>query len=143
MRVPMQLKVLVLPVLLGVSVTSSANEVAREGQTSKTKLEQVVAGHLVDLNGKYKLRASEVTYTPGGFIGEHHHAGPGIRCVTGGELTYVQAEKTTAYKAGDCFFESGDVTHTAKNMGTVPVVLINFEILPVDWSGPSTIPVPR
>jgi quercetin dioxygenase-like cupin family protein len=118
-------------------------EVEKKGQVSKGKLETVVAGHLTELNGKYKLRASEVTYEPGGFIGSHHHAGPGIRCVTSGELTYIQPSKTTIYRAGDCFFESGDVSHTAENRTSSPVVLINFEILPVAWTGASAVPVPN
>jgi quercetin dioxygenase-like cupin family protein len=117
--------------------------VEKQGQISKTKLEATISGHLSKLNGRFKLRASEVSYTPGGFIGPHHHAGPGIRCVTSGELTYIQQGRTTIYKSGDCFFESGDLTHTAKNETDKPVVLLNFEILPVDWSEGSAIPVPR
>ena len=118
-------------------------DVEKKGQVSKIKLEAVVAGHLEELNGKFKLRASEVTYEPGGFIGSHHHVGPGIRCVTSGELTYVQPDKTTIYRVGECFFESGDVSHTAANRTTNPVVLINFEILPVSWTGASAVPVPK
>jgi quercetin dioxygenase-like cupin family protein len=117
--------------------------VEKQGQVSKTKLEATISGHLSELNGRFKLRASEVSYSPGGFIGPHHHAGPGIRCVTSGELTYTQPGRTTVYKAGDCFFESGDLTHTAKNETDKPVLLLNFEILPVDWSEGSAIPVPK
>ncbi len=114
-----------------------------EGKHGKIKLDQVVAGHLSDLNGRFKLRVAEVTYDPGGYIGAHHHAGPGIRCVTAGELTYVQPDRTTVYRAGDCFFESGDVTHTAHNGTNEPVLLLNFQILPADWSGGSAIPAPK
>jgi quercetin dioxygenase-like cupin family protein len=122
---------------------SVGDEVAKQGQISTIKLEHVVAGHLTDVNGKYKLRASEVSFAPGAFIGEHHNAGPGIRCVTAGELTYVQADKTTVYRAGDCFFVSGDISHAARNNGKVPVVVLNFELLPAGWSGASAIPVPK
>ena len=103
----------------------------------------VVTGYLSDLNGRFRLRVTEVTYDPSGYIGPHHHVGPGIRCVTAGELTYVQPDKNTVYRAGDCFFESGDVTHTAHNATDKPVVLLNFQILPADWSGGSAIPVPQ
>jgi len=120
-----------------------SSTVEKQGQVSKTKLEANVSGHLSELNGRFKLRASEVSYAPGGFIGPHHHAGPGIRCVTSGKLTYIQPGHTTIYKSGDCFFESGDVSHTAKNETDKPVVLLNFEVLPVDWSGGSAIPVPK
>lgn len=130
----------VLPFVVA-ALSAPAAEVEKHGQTSVTKLEHVVAGHLTDLNGKYKLRVSEVRYVPSGFIGEHHHAGPGLRCVSAGELTYVQHDKTMVYGPGDCFFESGDMSHTAVNKGSEDVVLLNFEILPPDWQGSSAVPV--
>ncbi len=129
--------------LVGAVLADQPATVERKGQHAKTKLEEVVAGHLTDLNGRYKLRVTEVTYDPGGYIGGHHHAGPGMRCVTAGELTYVQPDKTTVYRAGDCFFESGDISHTAHNYAEKPVVLLNFEILPVAWAGGSATPEPR
>jgi len=122
---------------------SGGEQVAKQGQHAALKLEHVVAGHLSELNGRYKLRVTEVTYDPAGFIGEHHHAGPGIRCVTQGELTYVQSGKTTVYRAGECFYESGDITHTASNRTVKPTVLLNFEVLPADWTDSSAIPVPK
>jgi quercetin dioxygenase-like cupin family protein len=81
-------------------MSAQALAVEKNGQTSQVKLEAPVAGHLVELNGEYKLRASETIYEPGGYIGEHHHSGPGIRYVAEGELTYVQGPKTTIYKKG-------------------------------------------
>lgn len=117
--------------------------VESKGQHPKVKLEQAVSGHLTELNGRYKLRATEVTYEPGGYIGPHHHVGPGIRCVTSGELTYVQPDQTHIYKAGDCFFESGDISHTANNATDKPVVLLNFEVIPVAHSKGTAIPVPK
>lgn len=118
-------------------------QVEKSGQHAELKLEEIVAGHLQELNGKYKLRVAQVTYEPGGHIGPHHHVGPGIRCVTQGELTYVKPEVTTVYRAGDCFFESGAVSHTAHNGGDVPVLLYNFLLLPADWEGGSAVPVPE
>ena len=121
----------------------AAGKVEKVGQESKIAFEHAVSGHLTELNGRYKLRVTETTYMPGGHIGEHHHSGPGIRLVLSGELTYIQADKTTIYKAGDYIYESGDVTHTAVNKTNGPVKLLNFEILPVDWQGASPIPVPH
>jgi quercetin dioxygenase-like cupin family protein len=115
-------------------------KVVKKDQDSTIKIEQVISGHLAELNGKYKMRATETIYKPGGFIGEHHHVGPGIRFVVSGELTYLQPDKTTVYKAGDYFYESGDVTHTAYNKTNAPVMVLNFEILPVDWKGSSAVP---
>ena len=128
--------------LIATTVSPHNQVVEKSGQHSRIMLEQVVSGHLEELNGKYKLRVTEVTYDPGGFIGSHHHAGPGIRCVLSGELSYEQPGKTTIYKPGDCFFESGDMVHTAHNLTKKPVVLMNFELLPVTWSDGSAIPVP-
>ena len=124
-------------------VSGDDAQVEKHGQHSAVKLEHVLAGHLSELNGRYKLRVTEVAYDPAGFIGEHHHAGPGIRCVTAGELTYVQSGRTVVYKSGDCFFESGDVTHTAVNRTNNSTVLLNFELLPVDWAQGSAIAAPR
>jgi len=87
-------------------------------------------GHLSELAGKYKLRVTQVTIDPDGGMGAHHHAGPGIRCLTSGELTYTIEGKTTVYRAGDCFTETGGISHTTLNAGAAPVVLLNFEILP-------------
>ncbi len=114
--------------------------VEKNGQHAELKLEQVLSGYLKELNGKYKIRVSEVTYAAGGFIGPHHHTGPGIRCLTAGELSYEQPDRTTIYKKGDCFYESGDVSHTAHNLTKEPAILLNFEILPASWAGSSSIP---
>ena len=117
-----------------------AGTVEKRDVDSRTKLESVVAGYLPELNGKYKLRVSELTFKPGGFVGEHHHLGPGMRVVTAGELTFVQGDKTSIYKSGDVFYEPGNVTHTAYNKTGTPVVLLSFEIVPVDLTGSTQVP---
>ena len=123
------------------SVAQEPGKSDRKGGDSKVKLEAVVSGHLADLNGKYKLRVSESTYNPGGYVTNHHHAGPGMRVLTAGEWTQTSADgKSILYKAGDAWFESGDLTHSSLNKGKVPVVILNFEIIPVDWKGPTLIP---
>ena len=121
------------------SVAQDAWKLERKDSDSKIKLETVVSGYLADLNGKYRLRVTETTFQPGGYVGEHHHAVPGMRYVAAGELTFNQAGKITIYKAGDTFYEAGNVTHTAQNKGKVPVVIIITEIIPVDWKGPTAI----
>jgi quercetin dioxygenase-like cupin family protein len=129
-----------------VASTASAQQPAAvdsKGQHPAVKLEQLVSGHLTELNGRYKLRVTEVTYDPSGYIGPHHHVGPGIRCVTSGELTYVQPDKTSIYRSGDCFYESGDVSHTANNATGKPVVLLNFEIVPAAHTKGTAVPVPK
>jgi quercetin dioxygenase-like cupin family protein len=118
-------------------------KVDTKGLTAKIKYESPISGYLGELNGKYKLRVTELVLEPGGYVGEHHHAGPGIRQVTSGYMTYVLPEKTHVYGPGDFFFESGDVTHTAQNKTDAPMVHVLFEILPVELKGPSIMPAKR
>jgi quercetin dioxygenase-like cupin family protein len=72
-------------------------KVDTKGLVAKIKFEVPVAGFLTDLNGKYKLRVTELTLAPGGYVGEHNHVGPGIRQVTSGYMTYVLPDKTVVY----------------------------------------------
>lgn len=115
--------------------------VERTGIEAELKIEELVSGNLTELNGAYKLRAALVTYEPGGHIGNHHHAGPGLRCVFEGQLTYVQEGVSRVFGPGDCFYEPGNVDHHARNAGEAQVKLFNFQILPKDWEGSSAITV--
>ena len=121
----------------------SAVKVETKGLTARIKFESVLAGYLTELNGKYKLRVTELVLDPGGYVGEHHHMGPGIRQVTSGYMTYVLPDKTLVYGPGDFFFESGDVNHTALNKTEAPMVHLLFEILPADHKGPSIMPAKK
>src|SRR5688572_10472075 len=125
----------------GSTTTTGPVRVDTKGLTARIKFEHVISGPLADLNGKYKLRVTELTLDPEGHIGEHNHLGPGIRQVTVGEMTYVLPDRTVIYKPGNFFFESGDVNHTVFNKTDAPMVHMLFEILPADVSGPSLIPV--
>ena len=115
-------------------------KVETSGITAAIKLEEVLSGYLNELNGKFKFRVTEVTIAPGGHLGVHHHAGPGIRVVMSGEVTFAQAGKAIVYKTGDYFYESGNVVHTAHNKTKAPVRIGFIEVLPVQWSGTSLIP---
>ena len=107
-----------------------ADGVDLKGFHGKVKAELTDLGHLSELNGKYRIRVTEVTMDPGGYMHAHHHLGPGLRCIQSGELKYDIGGKTTVYKPGDCFTETGATTHESSNAGTTPVVLLNFELLP-------------
>ena len=120
--------------------SSAQQKVDRKGTASTVKLEQGISGYLTDLNGKYKLQVTETTYEPGGYTGEHHHVGPGIRFVASGELTFVEEGKTRIYKTGEYFYEAGNITNAAYNKSGSPVRIIVFEILPGDWKGGSAVP---
>lgn len=130
-----------LMALLHVAGYSSAQlSVERKGVASAVKLGGENLGFLGDLNGKYKLVATQTTFEPGGYVGEHNHAGPGIRYVASGEITLVEQGKARIYKAGDYFYERGDITNSASNKGTSRAVLVTFELLPADWKGGSAVP---
>ena len=122
---------------------TSPVRVDTKGLAAKIKFEHELAGYLTELNGKYKLRVTELTIEPGGHVGEHNHVGPGIRLMTLGEMTYVLPNQTLIYKAGDFFFESGDINHTVYNKTDKPNQHLLFEILPVDLKGPSLMPVKK
>jgi quercetin dioxygenase-like cupin family protein len=135
--------IFVLTFFLLLSIPSYAqaqDKVDKKNSESKIKLEQLISGHLQELNGKYKMRVTETTYLPEGYIGNHQHSGPGIRYILSGELVYVQSDTAKIYKAGDCFFEPGDITHHAYNKTKEPVVILNVDILPADWEGATAIP---
>jgi quercetin dioxygenase-like cupin family protein len=81
---------LLLVTLLGGTNHLAAQEtVETGGTTSEVKIEEVTFGHLTELNGKFKLRATELTFAPGGYVGAHHHVGPGIRYIISGRRTHV------------------------------------------------------
>jgi quercetin dioxygenase-like cupin family protein len=137
----MRCALLVVVALLGGADRLTAQDaVEMRGISAAIKLEEVVYGHLHELNGKYKMRATEVTFAPDAYLGVHHHVGPGIRYILAGEVTFTEGGKSTIYKAGDSFFETGNLAHTAHNHTSMPLRILFVEILPKDWSAPTIIP---
>jgi quercetin dioxygenase-like cupin family protein len=126
--------------LSGADPSAAQQDVEARGITSIIKLEEVIFGHLAALNGKFKVRATELTFTPEAYLGEHHHAGPGIRYVLSGEVTFTEGGQATIYKAGEYFFETGNLAHTAQNKTSLPLRILFVEILPKDWTGPTVVP---
>ena len=54
---------LVVALLGGTDRLAAQETVETRGITSEVKIEEVVFGHLTELNGKFKLRATELTLT--------------------------------------------------------------------------------
>ena len=133
---------LVVALLGGIDRLSAQDAVEMRGITPSIKLEETLYGHMdmADINGKYKMRATEVTFAPGAHLGVHHHVGPGVRYVLSGELTFTEGGNVTIYRAGDYFFETGSLAHTADNKADVPLRILFVELLPKDWTGPTVIP---
>ena len=131
---------LFVALLSGAGRLAAQEKVEARGITSVMKIEEVIFGHLTELNDKYKMRAAEVTFAPGGYLGVHHHVGPGIRYVLSGELTFTEGGRATVYKAGEYFFETGNLAHTAENKSNMPLRILFVEILPKNWAAPTAVP---
>jgi quercetin dioxygenase-like cupin family protein len=135
MEKAMRFTLLLFMALLGGAHPLAAQEnVEARGITSVIKLDEIV------FSGKFKMRATEVTFAPDAYLGVHHHVGPGVRYVLSGELTFTEGGKVTIYHAGEYFFETGNVAHTAQNKTSLPLRVLFVEILPKDWTGPTVIP---
>jgi len=106
---------LVVALLGGTDRLAAQETVETRGITSVIKIDEVIFGHLTELNGKFKIRATEITFAADGYVGVHHHVGPGIRYVISGELTFAEGGQETVYKAGEYYFETGNLVHTAQN----------------------------
>jgi quercetin dioxygenase-like cupin family protein len=130
---------LFVALLSGAGRLAAQEKVEARGITSMIKIEEVIFGHLTELNDKYKMRASEVTFAPGGYLGVHHHVGPGIRYVLSGEVTFTEGGRATVYKAGEYFFETGNLAHTAENKSNMPLRLLFVELLPKNWTAPTVV----
>jgi quercetin dioxygenase-like cupin family protein len=130
---------LMVALLIGADRLVAQEKVEARGITAEIKLEEVTFGHLTELNGKFKMRATEFTFAPGAYLGVHHHVGPGIRYILSGELTFTEGGRATTYKAGDYYFETGNLAHTAENKTDQPLRILIVEILPKDWTGAAVI----
>src|SRR5262245_14970395 len=131
---------LLLVALLGGTDRMAAQETMEtRGITSVIKMDEVIFGHLIELNGKFKLRATELTFAPDGYVAVDDHGGPGIRDVMSGEVTVSHGGQETVYKAGEYYFETGNLTHTAQNKTNLPTRVLIVEIVPKDWTAPALI----
>lgn len=139
-----------LLLMLGVPVALSPYgegqaAVAMHGLEGAVKLEAPVEGFLQPLNGKLKLRATEIAFEPGGGLGDHLHVGPGIRLVLAGELTVTDAASGQEQRvaAGGYFYEAGDRSFRVENPAPQPARLLVVEVLPADWQGSAAVALGR
>ncbi|HYL13400.1 MAG TPA: cupin domain-containing protein [Terriglobales bacterium] len=132
-------------VRLWAQTPSSQSMVEMKGVKPSLKLQTPLEGFMTALNGKLDLRASEVEFTPGGEVRDHYHFGPGIRRVMDGELTlvYPDTNKEQVVRAGDYFYESGDVNIWAVNRGSQTARLLIVELVPRDWKSSAMAPLAR
>ena len=136
----MRFTLLLFVALLSGAGRLAAQEKVNTGHHVGDEIEEVIFGHLTELNDKYKMRASEVTFARRGDLGVHYHVGPGILYVPPGELTFTEGGRATVYKAGEYFFETGNLAHTAENKSNMPLRILFVEILPKNWAAPTAVP---
>jgi len=124
---------------------ASHSAIEMSGVSAAMKFEAAVEGFLKPLNGKFKLRATEVDFEPGGALGNHYHVGPGMRRVLAGELTVVDAEtgREQQVGAGEYFYESGEKSFRVYNRGTQPAKLLVMELLPATLQGSAMVALAR
>ena len=136
-----RLTLLCMIVLLsGVDRLAAQEKVEIRGVKSEVKIEELTFGHLTELNDRFKMRATEFIFEPRAFLGGHHHVGPGIRYIISGEMTLTEGGVATVYKAGDYYYETGNIAHTAENKSNVPLRFLVVEMIPKTWTGPAVIP---
>jgi quercetin dioxygenase-like cupin family protein len=143
--IQMLLAVAIIQILLIVTLTPgrasnfSLGKVEKSGLEVKAQFDYAILEN--PANGKYKLRLTDTTIAPGGYMGEHKHVGPGIRLIKSGSLASIHTDKTVVYHTGDHFYEEGSAMHRLQNKTDEPVQILNVELLPVDWHRPSAIPL--
>jgi quercetin dioxygenase-like cupin family protein len=115
------------------------------GVKAALKMQAPVEGFFTPLNGKLDLRASEVVIEPGGSIKDHYHFGPGIRRMLAGEVTliFMETKKEQVVRAGEYFYESGDVDVNAVNRGKEPANILVVELVPAGLKGPAMVSLDR
>lgn len=124
---------------------ASHSAVEMTGVKPAMKLQAPVEGFFTSLNGKLDLRATEVEIEPGGSIKDHYHFGPGIRRMLSGELTliYQDTKKEQVVRAGEYFYEPGDVNINGVNRGKEPAKLVIVELVPAGLNGSAMVPLDR
>ncbi len=138
----------IVALLVGGSLLAQApagpSPIHMQGMKAAMKFESPLDGYLAPLNGNFKLRATEVEIEPGGSVGDHLHAGPGVRAVVAGELTFVEETgKENRIPAGGYFYEGGNISLRVFNRGAVPAKMIVVEVLAGDWAGSAMVPLTR
>lgn len=126
-------------------MTASHPAVEMTGVKPAMKMQAPVEGFFTPLNGKLDMRASEVEIEPGGSIKDHYHFGPGIRRMLAGEVTLVFADtkKEQVVRAGEYFYESGDVNVNAYNRGKESAKVLIVELVPAGLKGSAMVPLAR
>jgi hypothetical protein len=84
-------------------------------------------------------RCDRIDFPPGGIAYTHTHAGPGIRYLLAGTLTIRSEGETTAYAAGEPWYEAGPEPVHATAAADRESAFVRVLLLPDEWEGKRTI----
>ncbi len=88
----------------------------------------------LDTKGPSDISVSEIRVTPGGHFGWHSHPGPSLVIVKSGTSTFYRGDDPTCtgeeHPAGTAYVDPGGVVHTARNEGTVDLVIVVTRFAP-------------
>jgi hypothetical protein len=120
--------------------------VSVEGHALVWRLEAEEAGdallsHEVELDPaiEWLWRCDRVDFPPGGIAYLHTHPGPGIRYLLGGALEVHTAGRSTTYRRGAAWFESGPEPVLALASPDEDTAFVRAMLLPREWEGRRTI----
>jgi quercetin dioxygenase-like cupin family protein len=89
----------------------------------------------VETHGLSNLDINEVTIQPGGTLGWHSHPGPSFVIVKSGTASFYQGDDETCtprvIPAGSSLFEPANTVHIVRNEGSVPLVNVVVQIVPL------------
>lgn len=118
--------------LTGVSAYSSTSEIIAVGTIPHSEL----------FDGPATVTVRKLTIDPGEILTWHYHPGRAYNVILSGSLTAEDGcGGEEVLTPGQSFEEVSGRVHRAKNLGTVPVVVINTFIVP--QGSPTTIQVPN
>ena len=118
--------------LLGVPAYSSVSEILAVGTIPDSEL----------FDGPATVTVRKLTIDPGEILTWHYHPGRAYSVILSGTLTAEDGcGGEEVLTAGQAFEEVSGRVHRAKNLGTVPVVVINTFIVP--QGSPTTIQIPN
>jgi quercetin dioxygenase-like cupin family protein len=88
----------------------------------------------LDTKGASALAVSEIRVAPGGHFGWHSHPGPSLVIVKQGTSTFYRGDDPSCtgvpHPTGTAYVDPGGVVHTARNEGTVELVIIATRLIP-------------
>jgi quercetin dioxygenase-like cupin family protein len=105
--------------------------VAAKGVTDKVLSQIDLAGEKVALKG-HMMRVRRLEVQPGGVVPWHSHADrPALIYIVSGEIVENASNclQPIVHRAGEVARETHETSHWWQNVGTVPAVLLSFDIL--------------